>query len=81
MFESTASLGKSFLDSVWGLFNIYVPGFSFTFGQMYIGIAICSISILVIRFLFGFGGSSGHSSRTSSTDKPKISDERKNDEF
>ena len=81
MFESTASLGKAIMDSVWGLFNIYVPGFSFTIGQMYLGVALCSISLLVIKLLFGIGGSGGQSPRTGSTNNPKISKERRNDEF
>ena len=34
MFETTASLGKALMDGLWSLFGIYVPGFSFTFGQM-----------------------------------------------
>ena len=38
MFESTQSLGKAFMDGVWSMFSIYVPGFSFTFGQLWIGV-------------------------------------------
>lgn len=81
MFDSTIALGKSIVENVWGLFSIYVPGFSFTFGQMYLGILICSISLLVIKLLFGIGGSGGDSPRTGSTNNPKISKERRNDEF
>lgn len=81
MLEATAQIGKIFVDGVWSLFGIYVPGFSFTIGQFWLGIAICSISISVINMIFGFGGSGGVSSRTSSTNKPKISRERRNDEF
>lgn len=81
MFEETEALGKSFVESVWGLFGIYVPGFSFTFGQMYLGILICSISLILIKLLFGIGGSGGESTRTGSTNNPKISKERRNDEF
>lgn len=81
MFESTASLGKAFLDSVWGLFSIYVPGFQFTLGQMYLGVILCSISLLVVKLLFGVGGSSGDAPRTGSTNNPRISKERRNDEF
>lgn len=83
MFDTTASLGKIFMDGVWSLFAIYVPGFSFTFGQMWLGVLLASISILVVRILFGFGGSGpgGISSRTGSTNHPKISKERRHDEF
>ena len=83
MLDTTATLGKALLDGIWSLFGIYVPGFSFTFGQMWIGVLLASISILVVRMLFGFGGSSpgGISSRTSSTSNPRISKERRHDEF
>ena len=83
MFDTTASLGKALMDGIWSLFGIYVPGFSFTFGQMWLGVLLCSVSILVIRMIFGFGGSGsgGISSRTSSTNNPKISKERRHDQF
>ena len=83
MFEATASLGKALIDGIWSIFGIYVPGFSFTFGQMWLGVLLASISILVVRMIFGFGGSGsgGVSSRTSSTNNPKISKERRHDEF
>lgn len=81
MFEATAQIGKVFMEGIWSLFGIYVPGFSFTIGQLWLGIAVCSISISVINMIFGFGGSGGVSSRTGSTNKPKISKERRNDEF
>ena len=83
MLESTAQLGKALIDGVWSVFGIHVPGFSFTFGQMWVGVLLASVSILVIRMIFGFGGSgpSGVSPRTSSTNHPKISKERRHDEF
>lgn len=83
MFDTTASLGKALMSGIWSLFGIYVPGFSFTFGQMWLGVLLCSVSILVIRMIFGFGGSgsSGISSRTSSTNNPRISKERRRDQF
>lgn len=83
MFDTTASLGKALIDGLWALFGIYVPGFSFTFGQMWLGVLLASISILVVRMIFGFGGGGprGDSPRTSSTNNPKISKERRYDEF
>ena len=82
MFDTTASLGKALIDGVWSLFGIYVPGFSFTFGQLWLGVLLASVSILVVRLIFGFGGSSrGYSPRTGSTSRPRISKERRNDEF
>lgn len=82
MFDTTAQLGKTLISGIWSLFGIYVPGFSFTFGQMWLGVLLASLSILVIRMIFGFGGGPrGESSRTSSTNNPKISKERRHDEF
>lgn len=82
MQDATAALGKTFLSGIWALFGIYVPGFSFTFGQMWLGVLLASISILVVRMIFGFGGGPrGDSPRTSSTSNPKISKERRRDEF
>ena len=79
MFETTQSLGRAFLDGIWGFFSIYVPGFGFTIGQLWLGVFLCSVSVLVIKLIFGFG--SGVSSRTGSTDRPYISEERKRDRF
>lgn len=83
MFAATAELGQALMSGIWSLFGLYVPGFSFTFGQMWLGVLLASVSILVIRMLFGFGGSasSGVSSRTSSTNHPRISKERRRDQF
>ena len=82
MFEETAALGQALLSGVWSLFGLYVPGFGFTFGQMWLGVSLASISLLVVKFIFGFGGGSdGDTPRTSSTSSPKISKERRNDEF
>ena len=82
MFDTTAELGQALLSGVWSLFGIYVPGFSFTFGQLWLGVLLASLSVLVVKFLFGFGGGSrGYSPRTGSTSRPRISKERRNDEF
>lgn len=49
MFETTASLGKALIDGVWRLFGVYVPGFSFTFGQLWLGV---SFSVRIASFAF-----------------------------
>ena len=77
MFETTASLGKALLDGVWRLFGVYVPGFSFTFGQLWLGAALASISLLVVKLLFGFGGSRAHSSPPPRTSNPTTPTERR----
>ena len=83
MLDTTVELGKTLIDGIWSLFGLSVPGFDFTFGQMWLGVLLCSVSIIVVRMIFGFGGSGpgGVSPRTSSTDKPRISKERRHDEF
>lgn len=82
MSPEAASLGKVLLSGVWSLFGVYVPGFGFTFGQMWLAVALASVSILVVKLIFGFsGGPRGLGSRTSSTRAPKISKERRHDEF
>lgn len=79
MLDDTAALGQAFLSNIWRFFGVTVPGFSFTLGQMWLGIALCVISIYLARMLFGMGG--GVSARTSSTNNPKISPARKDDEY
>lgn len=81
MLESTAALGQALMSGIWSLFDIQFPGFNFTFRQFWIAVALCGLSIRVIRVIFNFGGSGGESSRSSSTRNPKISKERRNDEF
>ena len=81
MLESTAALGQALFTGIWNLFDIQFPGFSFTFRQFWIAVALCGLSIRVIRFIFSFGGSGGESPRSSSTRTPKISKERRHDEF
>ena len=78
--SDTSALMKTVLTGVWGMTDVYVPGFNFTIRQMWIGFFLCSVSLIVIRLLLGIGAS-GVSSRTSSTSNAKISDERKRDEY
>lgn len=79
--ESTAALGQALFTGIWNLFDVQFPGFNFTFRQFWIAVALCGLSIRVIRVIFNFGGSGGDTPRTSSTDNPKISKERRHDEF
>jgi hypothetical protein len=81
MLKSTAALGQALFAGIWKLFDIQFPGFNFTFRQFWIAVALCGLSIRVIRVIFSFGGSSGESPRSSSTRSPKISKERRHDEF
>lgn len=81
MTDSVLSLGQALITGIWSMFGITVPGFTFSFGELWLGVAICSVSLLLLKLLFGIGGRSGGGSRTGSTNNPKISKERRNDEF
>ena len=81
MLESTAALGQALFSGIWNLFDNQFPGFNFTFRQFWIAVVLCGLSIRVIRVIFSFGGSGGESTRSSSTRNPKISKERRHDEF
>lgn len=82
MSENAASLGSFVLAQCWEYFNIQVPGFGFTFAQMLFGIAICVISLMVLKVFFGIGGRTGGMVyRAASSRRHIISDNRKGDEY
>lgn len=81
MLADTATLGGFVLGQCWKLFQIQVPGFGFTFAQMAFGIAICIVSLMVLKVFFGIGGRAGGMIyRSASSHRHKISAERKGDE-
>lgn len=81
MLADTATLGGFVLGQCWQFFQIQVPGFDFTFAQMAFGIAICIVSLMVLKVFFGIGGrASGMIYRSASSRRHKISAERKGDE-
>lgn len=71
---------KAIIAPVWSIFtDNNVPGLDVPFSAWLIAGVIVSFSIAVIRHGFGFGG--GTSYRSGSTRSPKISENRKGDEF
>ncbi len=74
------ALGRALLAASWGLFSVPVPGLGLTAGELTIGVALLSVSLLVAKVFFGLGGH-GEAPRTGSTNNPKISKERSKDEF
>lgn len=74
------TLGRAFLSAAWGLFSVPVPGLGMTAGELTIGVALLSVSLLVAKVFFGLGGH-GETPRTGSTNNPKISKERSRDEY
>lgn len=82
MLENTLSLGQALFSGWWNMLSVNVPGFTFTFREMYLGIMICSLSLVVLKIFFGLGGRGGGASyRSGSSRNPKISKEREKDEF
>lgn len=70
---------RSMISLVWGLFNgVTVPGTKFSFGDLFLSTFLIGISISIIQHGLGFGGN-GSGYRSGSTNKPKISKERKGD--
>lgn len=53
-------LFTTFLANVWELFtSTPVPGLNLTFGQMWLGIFVVGVSIMILRPLLGIGGALG----------------------
>ena len=69
----------SIFTAVWGLFTgVEVPGLGVSFGTFFLAIGLFRISISIIQYVFGIGGS-GTSYRSGSARNPKISKERQGD--
>ena len=60
----------------WELFQLKVPGFSFSYADVVLAVAFASIALALIKNAFN---ASGTSSNGRSTRNPRISEERKND--
>lgn len=62
--------------SVWELYQTPVPGFPFSYADIFIGIPLAFVGL---KLTSAFMGQSGAVSSGKSTQNPKISDERMND--
>lgn len=76
-----ANVVTTLLALVWNYFSIEVPGFSFSFGDMFLGSAVISIAILMYKSSFGVDGGSTAGHRAGSGRRGKVSKERRNDRF
>lgn len=77
-------LMSALISGGWSFFaELHVPGLpSLTFGMLFVATLLATLGIRLLFFVYGLlGGSSGDTPRTSSTKKPKISKERRRDEF
>ena len=71
---------STIFGGAWSLFQIKVPGFPFSFGDVLIGASLASAALAVVKFAFGTEGAfPGAKSVGKSTRNPKISKERMND--
>lgn len=79
--EAAGSFLQLFFSSIWSLFDIQVPGLTFSYGSMYLGLAVISISIYILRAIFGGGHGRGESYRAGSSRRPKVSEARRRDQY
>lgn len=64
----------------WSLFQVKVPGFPFSFGDVLIGASLAASALALVKFAFGTAGAfPGPRSMSRTTRNPKISKERMND--
>ena len=73
-----SSFVQTIFGGAWALFETQVPGFPFTYADVIIAGLLVSGGWALLKIALGFGD--GLSSRGRSTQNPKISKERKNDE-
>ncbi len=69
---------QSVFGAAWGFFGVTVPGLGVSFGSLLIAFILIKLSVAIFHAVTGSGGS-GY--RSGSSRDPKISDERKGDEF
>lgn len=70
---------QSVFTAAWGFFSdVMVPGLGVSFGSLLIALILIKLSVAIFHAVTGSGGS-GY--RSGSSGNPKISDERKDDEF
>lgn len=67
---------STIFGGAWELFQLPVPGFSFTYADVVLAVAFATIAFALVRRFLNLGGVSslGRNSRN-----PRISEERKND--
>lgn len=71
---------SSVFAAAWSFFtDVTVPGLGVSFSALLLAVIIIRFSLVLLRFVFGFGGGIGY--RSSSARNPKISKNRKDDSF
>ena len=77
-----ASFVQTIFGGAWQLFETPVPGFPFSYADLILALLIASGGLFILKTALGLGSnpSSGVSSFGRSSQNPKISKERRNDE-
>ena len=71
---------KSLFASIWSLFTgVLVPGLGVSFGVFFLAVAAIKLSLLILHAAVGVG--SGTSYRSGSARNPKISENRRGDQY
>lgn len=70
-------------DGCWDFFTeLEFPGLGVTFAALSVGAFLAILGVRLLVYVFGFrDGGGGDTPRSSSTRRPKISKERRGDEF
>jgi len=71
---------QNIFGAVWHFFtDVNVPGLNIPYSWLLIGVILIKLSITILQHSLGIGG--GVDYRSGSSRNPKISDDRKGDEF
>ncbi len=72
---------KSLFASIWSLFTgVLVPGLGVSFGVFFLAVAGIKLSLLILKAALGIGDG-GTSYRSGSARNPKISENRRGDQY
>jgi len=70
----------SVIPDTWSIFTgLQVPGLEITYAEWFVAVLTISITVSIVRLVFGFGGS-GTGQRSGHSGKKYISEKRKGDE-
>ena len=77
MLPDSAAFLQSLISFWWSLLDTPVPGMAFTYKDMFLGLAVVNVGIVLLRAAFSVGHYSYRSGRGG---KAKVSSSRRNDQ-
>lgn len=77
MLSDSAAFLQSLISFWWSILDTPVPGMTFTYKDLFLGLAVVNIGLLLLRFTFGVGH---YSYRSGGGGKAKVSNNRRNDQ-